>query len=132
MNFFLIYLCLIYLTSLCQPIKVFPLNNRRILTLFSEVKIKINETGYQNVINQYFSRLPDEIYINNIKVGENTRSINVENKEDYIILRWNDKLNYISNMFSYLSNITEIEFINFNSTGIVSLNGMFNVCTSLK
>ena len=49
-----------------------------------------------------------------------------------IIFKWYERFSNLDNIFYNLSNLVEIDFSNFNSTGITSMRNLFYFCTNLK
>jgi len=49
-----------------------------------------------------------------------------------IIFKWYERFLYLDNIFYNLSNLIEIDFSNFNSTGIISMRNLFYHCSNLK
>ena len=98
----------------------------------SYILIKINDIGIQYIINPDFSPLPDEIYINEIKMENISYFYNLEDEGNIIKLKWNAKLNSCDNMFSGMKNITEIDISNFDTSEVTSMYSFFNECSKLK
>ena len=88
-----------------------------------------------NILSNDYYFLPDKLSIN----GENKSPVqreyyfeNTENNIYNISLLWNNGTKYeASNMFKGCSNITEINFIDFNTYGITEISSMFDGCISL-
>ena len=51
--------------------------------------------------------------------------------DNIVELTWDNNINDCSNMFYGCSNITEINFYNFDTSNVTSMSAMFCGCTSL-
>ena len=97
-----------------------------------DIKIKIKRAGIQTILGRYADfKLPDEIYLGGSKIGKISRSINLTENENTIILRWNSTFQSCKGMFYFCSNITEIDFSSFNNPDLVDVSDMFRGCKSL-
>ena len=102
-----------------------------IISFHSEITIKINGTGNKEIIhNPYIC--PNITYINETKVGENQCLVLLENPLTIIRMVWFENLTDCNEMFSGLSNITEIDLSKFYSSFVVNTSLMFYECHSLK
>ena len=128
-NFFeliIIIIVNIIIKSLSEEIKI------RKLESISEIIMKINGKGYQNILNKNFLNLPDEVIINNINQTKNARSLyNLTNETNVIILKWYNPISSGKEMFKYLTNISFINLSNFNTNNISDMTKMFYNCSSL-
>ena len=105
------------------------------------VKIKINGTGYQNIINPDIKNIdnqkyPDEIIIEKENgtvsaVGGGICHINLEDDDNLIIMKWNTYPNSTNNMFANCVSITEIDLSQFDLTLITIMKWMFLNCYNL-
>jgi len=102
------------------------------------IKLTIKGEGissiiYNNSDNQNCpqTNYPDEIYINDIKQAEIKSNYYFNKSENQVKLIWNNNIERLSCMFYLCSNITKINFSDFNSTGIVFMDSVFHSCTSL-
>ena len=98
----------------------------------SEISIKINKTGSQQILSYRFLYLPSLIIINDVIQNLAKREYNLVNKFNIIKIKWNYSLTNCDYMFSGLSNIIEIDLSKFNSSSITSMKNMFYNCTSLE
>ncbi len=96
----------------------------------SEISIKINGTGYQRLISND-DLCPDEIYINETKVGENECMIELTNPLTVIRMLWLRNLTTCQEMFLFIDNIIWIDLSKFDSSLITSTHWMFLGCNSL-
>ena len=114
---------------LTKEIKI--LSSRR-LVASSEITIKINSNGMQSIFNNAFT-CPDEIYVNGNLVGNNLCSITLEDQENVIKMKWNDKIfKNCNNMFKGLNKIEEIDLSMFDTSLVTNMENMFYGCSSLK
>ena len=97
---------------------------------YSEISIKINGTGNQRIIGNN-DLCPDEIFINEIKVGENECMVNLANPLIVIRMLWFRNLTTCEYMFLDIDNITWIDLSKFDSSLVTSTLLMFWGCNSL-
>ena len=115
------------------------LNKKRsIMLLSSSIKLKIDNSGWQNVYSnrtyEYCEPIiaPDEIYINGENQSEIKDKYNLEKNESEITLIWYNPLIYANCMFRDCTSITEIDLSNFDDSQLIRMQYMFNNCRSLK
>ena len=124
--YILIFLCLTCFNSFVKCTK------RRIISGFSYIMVKINVTGYVQIISEGFTPFPDEVNINGNIMNDKKYAYYFNNSANFIKLTWNDELESTSSMFSGCSNITEINFTNFDSSQVIDMSNMFGCCSSLS
>ena len=101
------------------------------VTYAYEITIIINEIGIQNILsNIYSSPLPSSLQVNGI-VEEVERAVDLLNQTNEIKMTWNSSQTDLSYMFYNLSNISEIDLSNYDSSNVNNLNYMFYNCTNL-
>ena len=110
------------------------INKSNRIIFSNEIKIIIDGIGSQNVLNPGYSSRPDEIYVNGNHDNINEEDIfsNLENGENIIIMKWNNKLTNCDSMFKDLSNIIEIDLTKFDTSEVTTMQDMFNSCINLK
>ena len=96
-------------------------------TSHSEISIKINGTGNQSLISND-NLCPDEIYINETKIGENECVVELTNPLIVVRMLWFKKLTTCQRMFEYIGNIIWIDLSKFDSSLITSTHRMFYGC----
>ena len=99
-----------------------------------EIEVILKGKGNQNILSiDYSDKLPNEIVVNGtIYNNYNDRIVyNLTNDENNIIMKWNTSITNCSSMFSGLSKITIIKFLNFNNSSINTMSFMFRGCSSL-
>ena len=109
-------------------------NTNRKLILSNEIKIKIKGIGTQEILNKnYFNSYPPSTILVNGNIAANTGNeiIILEEEENNITMKWNDKLNNCLNMFSGLTNLIEVDFSNFDSTELTTISFIFFGCSNL-
>ena len=117
------------------------LNFRNLLSV-SEITITIIGSGDQYILNNKtleinkisynFNHIPDEILINGER--QNYTGIvvyNLEKEENIITMKFNESLTECNLMFYNLTNITEIDLSNFDTSKVTEMVGMFYECSSL-
>ena len=113
--------------------------NLRKMNYDYSITITIKGKGEQQILSDEYvnyANILSGIIINNkpfqvyndkyVNIQENDNNIN------NITLVWNEPLNNISGMFFNLSNITRIEFSNFDTSEIINMSYLFYECTSLE
>ena len=118
------------------------LSNSRKINLVSEITITIKGTGTQQILSNYtdycsynkvnFKTLPDKILVNMIEQEIGKFVYNLENEYNNITMIWNNELTDCNGMFYRLSNITNIDFTNFDGSNLVDIRCMFGECSSLS
>ena len=131
--FYYNYIKIIILLMLFVSVNVKEIKNRKLTSEIFEIKIKVNGIGNQEIIYNDFNTMPDKIYSSNgdeiIGIGN---TINIEENESSIILKWNNYLNDCSFMFYKLENIIEIDLSNFDPSNVNTMKQMFSGCTNLE
>ena len=129
---FLYYIIINLITPIISNNNKISLDKRK-LEISSEIIIKINSNGTQTIFNSKYYRCPDKIFLNNnILIGEKICSINLEDEENTIKMKWDDNnITTCRNMFSDLLNITEIDLSNFDTSLVTDMQSMFSGCKSL-
>ena len=95
-----------------------------------EDKIEIENYGHDNI--KKLNKLNTELYIND-KICEYKKYIFPEKEGKYRIhLKFNINLTDCSYMFSGCKNITNINFISFNTQNVINMKYLFNECNNLK
>ena len=126
-NYLLFYILLFII--IISQIKIAYSHNRFLYSKSNEITIKIIGNGTQKIVNGY---CPNEIYINETKVEENTCYINLTEQETIIRMVWLYKLSSCISMFYNLGNIKEIDLSKFDSSNVKSTAYMFQRCGNLK
>ena len=99
------------------------------------VKVKITDSGYQNIIcsdiiNYDNQKYPDEIFIENKNgtkknISGGIYKINLEENENLVTMKWYTYPNSTTRMFYNCVNITEIDLTQFDLTFIINMIHMF-------
>ena len=98
------------------------------------VIIKVKGTGLNKVFDGNLKVHPNRILINEIEQDSISTSYDFQDSQnDYnkVDLIWNNIVNDCCNMFDGCSNITEIDFSNFDTSQVTHMNSMFKDCSSL-
>jgi len=109
-------------------------NNKFSLIEFNSynITLKIKGIGTKKIFSQITEYYPDEVYINGDKQnGNTTHSYNLNQTDNVIRLIWYNLISSCDCMFYECSNITEIDFSNFNTSNVDNMNYMFYGCSSL-
>ena len=104
------------------------------INLLSEITMTLNETiGDNKILYCSFKELPDEVFLNNIKIGEKICSVYLSNKNNNTIkIKWKNNLKSCRFMFLSMSNIVEIDLSNFDTSSVTDMSYMFYYCFSLS
>ena len=76
-------------------------------------------------------RLPNEIYINDVKENSSSYSYYFTQSPNNVTLIWHNPLKAVGCMFADCNDIIEMDFSYFNTSEIKCFDGMFNGCSSL-
>ena len=98
----------------------------------SEIHLVIKGSGTQEVINQGFTPIPHEIFVNGEKKAEDSRTCELEGETSNITLKFNTQLLSCGDMFNSLQNLIEIDFSDFDSSQVTSMKSMFWGCPNLE
>ena len=124
-------------------ILLFILNTSKQEDLYSKLVVTINGGGDQQILSdssfdlgdiEYgpFQNIPDEIYINgNIQNNLGKIAYNLEEQLNNITLIWKYPITDCSCMFYKLSNVTELDLSQFNTSLVTNMGFMFSKCISL-
>ena len=111
---------------------------QRKLNQNTKISILVNGAGNQNILNgngfngHYFNDNPIEIFINDVLQNYTGMvAYNLDDSNNNITMIWDHLLTNCNIMFKGLTNITRIEFINFDTSEVTSMYGMFYDCISI-
>ena len=134
-----LFINFIIIQALIPGIK-FQLDNHSFSNYFPNITLKIRGIGYNKIFGKhpdmgYYSfnsiYYPNQTYIN----GELQKAPNYtyyfNQSENYVDLIWDHNQINLHCMFIQCSNITEINFINFDTSQVLSMHSMFSHCESL-
>ena len=132
-KFNIIYIIILNIIFFSQFIKCF---NRKIELASSYINLKVIGNGtiiiYSNDFNE---EKPNIVSINNLinLTGTNNHYTfnNSENNINNITLIWNRPPSSTRNLFSYCTNITEIDLSYFDTSQVNYMNSMFSDCSNL-
>ena len=99
----------------------------------NKIILKIDGRGYQKVIGS--NSFPDLVYLNGLKTKINNEGkifIINSNENNEVTMIWNHKVFNLEDLFIDCENILEIDFSNFDSSGVTNMNGMFFRCKKLN
>ena len=126
---FLIYIALYPSTCISQKLGL------RQLSTVSEIKMTIKGIGIQYILSPNFDYEEEKIgniIINNVSQTDKTKiKFDLNNEINYVTIVFNSKIDNMYQMFLGLSNITYIDFSNFDSSGIRLMGDLFYDCRSL-
>ena len=105
---------------------------------YSYIFLKVNKTGNIKILEsgtcsheQPSPRLPNEIYINDVKKNSRSYSYSFTASPNNITLIWHNPLKAVGCMFLGCKDIIEMDFSHFKTSEINCFAGMFNGCSSL-
>ena len=138
-NFLLIKIILIYNLFYQIASKRNKIYTKKRLSDFSslnEIFIKINGSGTQKILNSDYIYKPSQVYVQgnstSYLVDDYNRIAGLQNNENTIIMKWDDKLQNCSYMFSGLNNIIEVDLSKFDISEVRITKFMFSDCINLK
>ena len=126
---FLIY-C--FIIKLINPISTKKSDKNRNLDSVRTINIKVDNGTKLKIINSNY--IPDRIYVNGIKSTiDDSGYTNIKNGVGNIVtLEWDNKEEKYSKLFQNILSITEVNFTNFDISGISSIKSMFIGCQNLR
>ena len=104
----------------------------RKLKSVSKISLKSEEIGFQYILNESFQPLPDKILINGQEINQTAHKIEINEEGSIIELIWNNPLSNCHVMFKGMSNILEINFIDFDTSKVTDMSKMFMDCEYLQ
>ena len=110
------------------------INNSMIECRPSSITLKIQANGYQYILSESFfnNHPPDNMKVNEIEQTPNYRYDFGETMDNTVKLTWNNPMNDIGNMFSGCATIIEIDFSEFDISGVTLMQSMFLCCSKLS
>ena len=114
--------------------------------LNNSITLKFKTTGKQQIIYSNFAKKPNYVFINDKEVPFLFNCVNISNYTIYNInytvqinsindrvkLVWNYSLNNCSYMFKGLTNITSIDFSDFDFSLVINMLEMFCNCVNIE
>ena len=98
----------------------------------SKIALKVNEIGMQFILNKSFRPLPNKILVAGKEIDKIDSQINITDSNSLIELFWNEPITDCHAMFAEMSNISEIDFTDFDTSKVTNMSNMFMKCESLK
>ena len=123
---FLIFLLNIVLISLSTSN-----TSRNLYNYYSEIHLVIQGNGIQRLLNDRFDDELSEVLVNGKKDNACKNTCYLEGNKNNIVLIFKKKITSCAAMFSGLSNITEIDLSNFDTSEVINMNAMFQNCINL-
>ena len=111
--------------------KVF--NNNRKLESIQSLSIIVTNGTKLKIINSDY--IPNNIYINGVNSFiEDEGYVNIisDSLLNNVILEWNEKREKYTKLFRDIDSLIEVDFTNFDSSGVTSISNMFINCRNLK
>ena len=82
------------------------------------ISMTINKNGYQQILDIHFIK-PSEVYINDIVTNINDNNIYYLSEDNNVInITWYQKIDSCEKMFFNLTNISSIDFIDFDTSSV--------------
>ena len=106
--------------------------NFRKLESTSKIALKVNEIGMQFILNKSFRPLPNKILVNGKEIDKIDCQINLTEANSLIELFWNETVTNCHAMFAKMSNISYINFTDFDTSKVTNMSSMFMNCESLE
>ena len=127
----LFYFILVIKLSLSLTISQQIINWRKIF-LSNEIILTIKGPGGKLILNNGYNYHPFEIEINGEKISYKSNSVDLPDETNIVKLYYNSSLNTFKEMFKGLSDITKIDFSNFDTSNVKDMSKMFNNCGDLE
>lgn len=127
---FLIYCFIIKLINPISTKKSF--NKNRKLESTRTINIKVDNGTKMKIVNSNY--IPDRIFVNGVKSTiDGSGYTNIEKGVGNIVtLEWDSKEDKYSKLFQNILSITEVNFTNFDISGVSSIKSMFIGCQNLR
>ena len=106
--------------------------NWRKIFLSNEIILTIKGPGEKLILNNEYKYHPFEIEINGEKIPYTSNSVDLPNEANIVKLYYNSSPNTCKEMFKGLSDITKIDFSNFDTSNVKDMSNMFNNCGDLE
>ena len=106
--------------------------NFRKLESTSKIALKVNKIGMQFILNKSFRPLPNKILVNGKEIDKIDCQINLTETNSLIELFWNETVTNCHAMFAKMSNISYINFTDFDTSKVTNMSNMFMNCESLE
>ena len=98
----------------------------------SEISIKVNEIGNQQILSDsYIGEPSDYIIYNGTIINYTNNIISVNNPENEIKIVWNHVITNCNSMFYPLKNIIKVDLSKFDSSKVTDMGKMFSDCYNL-
>ena len=121
-----LFLIIIISLNLCHNTMIRHLNYNY------NISLTIKGVGNHSILSNNFINYPEKIIINEIEqVYVSSTTYDLTDEINNITLIWHSQISNASHMFEGISNITEIDFSNFDSSIISDASYMFKNCSSL-
>jgi len=127
--FTFIFFCIIFF-ELLKPI--LSENENRKLKNLQVINIKVTYGKKIKIINSNY--IPNRIFINGVESKtDKSGNVKIPNEGIYnITLEWDKKADKYSKLFQNIASVIDIDFINFDISGIKSIKSMFINCKNLE
>ena len=125
------FILIIYYLILLTSIYKYKAIDSRKMQQSSEITIMIKETGQQQIFYSSFSPKPNNITINGNLQNTINSKYNMNTPNSNITMIWNSKLKDCSYMFNECKQIVKINFSNFDSSEVTTMEKMFYNCRGL-
>ena len=107
-------------------------NNAYITKCTSEIKLVIQGSGIQDLLNQSFDIQPSEVLVNGILNNSCGKTCNLNGDKNNITLKFGSEITSCKDMFRGLTNIIEVDLSKFNASKVKSMQNMFYQCSNLE
>ena len=107
-------------------------NKNRKLNGLQVINIKVTYGKKVKIINSNY--IPNRIFVNGVESKtDKSGNVNLPNEGAYnVALEWDKKADKYSKLFQNIASVIEIDFINFDLSGIKSIKSMFINCKYLE
>ena len=126
----------IIIINLVFSMKSFKIEQRKIYSNNSFIRLKVNRTGNINLFypgtDCSYKPLPDEVNINGVDETHESSEYYINSLDDDIRLIFENPPNSVQCLFQNCYDIIEIDFSNFDSSNVEGMVSTFYSCSSLK
>jgi len=129
-NYTLQYLLLLLKIAFINLISI--KNIRNLNNYESIIHLVIKGSGNQKLLYSYFYTNPSEVLVNGVKHDSCKKTCNLQEDINNVTLIFQNKITSCQNMFRELSNIIEIDLLNFDFSEVNSMCRMFYKCSQLE
>ena len=104
---------------------------RNLFNHYSEIHLVIRGNGTQNLLSDKSYIIPSKVHVNGVIDSSCNKTCYLKENKNSITLIFENKIKSCEDLFYNLSNITEIDLSNFDTSEVTSMSNMFSYCINL-